>query len=411
MENFPQLYSKERLQQFITKYKDLIQLDPLKEIHCGIIHLDELHIAAQLLHQGELVAFPTETVYGLGANAKNAQAILNIFKAKRRPLSDPLIVHVHDKNNIYTDKPDFLDSFAELFWPGPFTIVLKSTQLETTEILSAGTGSIGIRIPNHKVALELLEKANLPIAAPSANLFTHISPTSAAHVFNDFYDQRVHIIDADRSDNGIESTVIKPLGNELHILRLGSLAKETIIQKIGQSVQLKHFAIKYENKYMQIEENEEELEKELENLQNLDRKNSMEAPGQFLKHYSARINSFIVTFQQINIGQEIDLDLKESVIIDFGQELRNRIVNIDETKYKSLSINYDAKEAMFNLYDSLRWAELQQGAKQILLYDFDTVINQKVQYDENILSIQDKIFRSASGQKIYYKDNKFYLCQ
>lgn len=158
---------------------------------------------------------------------------MNIFKAKKRPLSDPLIVHVHDKNNIYTDKPDFLDSFAELFWPGPFTIVLKSTQLETTEILSAGTGSIGIRIPNHKVALELLEKANLPVAAPSANLFTHISPTSAAHVFNDFYDQRVHIIDAGRSDNGIESTVIKPLGNELHILRLGSLAKETIMKKIG----------------------------------------------------------------------------------------------------------------------------------------------------------------------------------
>lgn len=101
--------------------------------------------------------------------------------------------------------------------------------METTEILSAGTSSIGIRIPNNPIALELLQKANLPVAAPSANLFTHISPTSAAHVFNDFYDQRVHIIDAGRSNNGIESTVIKPINNELHILRLGSLARETIL--------------------------------------------------------------------------------------------------------------------------------------------------------------------------------------
>lgn len=101
--------------------------------------------------------------------------------------------------------------------------------------MSAGTGSIGIRIPNNPVALELLEKADLPVAAPSANLFTHISPTSPAHVFNDFYDQKVHIIDAGRCENGIESTVIKPIGNELHILRLGSLARDTILKKLISS--------------------------------------------------------------------------------------------------------------------------------------------------------------------------------
>lgn len=132
MDSFQQIYSKQRIQDFISKYGPSINIDQTKPILCGIINTDELHIAgnftfipAQLLRSGELVAFPTETVYGLGANALIADSVLRIFKTKKRPLTDPLIVHVHDKDNIYTHKPGYVDAFARIFWPGPFTLVLK----------------------------------------------------------------------------------------------------------------------------------------------------------------------------------------------------------------------------------------------------------------------------------------------
>ncbi|KAM3132831.1 hypothetical protein pb186bvf_014979 [Paramecium bursaria] len=403
MQNYDHIYSKERIDSFISKYKDQVNIDPTKQIKCGIINIDEINIAVDLIQKGYLVAFPTETVYGLGANALNPDAILSIFSTKRRPLTDPLIVHVHSTDNIYTDKPPIVDILAKHFWPGPFTIVLKSTRLETTSLLSANTGSIGIRIPNNYIALQLLQLSNLPIAAPSANLFTHISPTSPIHVFNDFYDQLVHIIDGPRCQEGIESTIVKPLNNQLQILRLGSLAKDKLNSVIQQIPELQHFQIIYERKIVKEEDLEEKPE--------LKRKgSSMEAPGQLLKHYSANINTYLLTFEQQGQYKEpFEIIEEQTIIVDFGNYIRKQLPN-SKARFIQLSETCDAKEAMYNLYDTLRWAEIQPNANIILLFDFERIALLETTNDEYLITIADKTFRSASGLRILYEqENKFSL--
>ncbi len=133
---------------------------------------------------GGLVAFPTETVYGLGANALDADAVARIFAAKRRPLASPLIVHVDSEamaRTLTADWPERAQRLAKRFWPGPLTLVLKKAEV-VPDVVTAGLDSVGIRVPSHPVALELIRRAGVPIAAPSANRFTEISPTSAAHV-------------------------------------------------------------------------------------------------------------------------------------------------------------------------------------------------------------------------------------
>lgn len=142
-------------------------------------------LAAKAIQDGKLVAFPTETVYGLGANARNADACLQIFKSKQRPLTDPLIAHVHDAEIAldYINESDKVkQTFQELgaiYWPGPLTLVTKANLDLIPMLITANTGYIGIRVPNHPVALELLKQTGLPIAAPSANKFGHVSPTKA----------------------------------------------------------------------------------------------------------------------------------------------------------------------------------------------------------------------------------------
>lgn len=162
---------------------------------------DDLAQAGELIRSGRLVSFPTETVYGLGANALDEAAVRSIFATKKRPLTDPVIVHV--------DKPEdglqFIDisegvrriySFlGATFWPGPLTLILRANFSIIPRVVTANTDFVGIRCPNHPIARALIRAANRPIAAPSANLFAHVSPTSAVHVFNDFYDQAIHILD------------------------------------------------------------------------------------------------------------------------------------------------------------------------------------------------------------------------
>jgi tRNA threonylcarbamoyl adenosine modification protein (Sua5/YciO/YrdC/YwlC family) len=226
-----------RIEAFLARYPGQVCKDyDSTRLKCGIITLDELQLAgtlsllfvAQLLRDGELVAFPTETVYGLGANALNADAVTNIFRTKRRPLTDPVIVHLHNPAIItkYVSDCTHLDLGLQ-FWPGPFTLVLKYRllkilranleTLQTTQLLSASTGFVGFRVPHNDVALKLLELSGVPVGAPSANIFSHVSPTSPIHVFNDFYDQRVFIIDGPQCQNGIESTVAKVVDVSTHL--------------------------------------------------------------------------------------------------------------------------------------------------------------------------------------------------
>jgi L-threonylcarbamoyladenylate synthase len=186
--------------------------------------------AAELIRAGALVAFPTETVYGLGANALDACAVAKIYDLKGRPRTSPLIVHVASidmAKNLASDWPPIADDLAQRHWPGPLTIVVsKSSQIP--DIVTAGLPTVGLRMPADPIALELIRQAGVPIAAPSANRFMHLSPTRPEHVFEEFGDA-VPILEGAPSKVGIESTVVSVVNGRLELLRPGmiSIAAET----------------------------------------------------------------------------------------------------------------------------------------------------------------------------------------
>jgi len=187
--------------------------------------------AAALIRAGKLVAFPTETVYGLGANALNAAAVARIFAAKRRPRSSPLIVHVDSvemARGLAATWPAAADLLARRYWPGPLTMVLPKRP-EIPDIVTAGLPTVGLRMPAHLMALELIRAAGVPIAAPSANVFTELSPTTAGHVPEALADG---VIDGGPARVGIESTVLSLAGDPV-LLRPGVIPLPEIEALIG----------------------------------------------------------------------------------------------------------------------------------------------------------------------------------
>ena len=179
--------------------------------------------AVAILRSGGLVTFPTETVYGLGANALDAKAVLKIFELKGRPSTSPLIVHVASiaqARDLAMEWPDAAERLATEYWPGPLTLVVPKKSIVPDEV-TAGLPTVGLRIPRHPVALELLQAVNLPIAAPSANRFTQLSPTTAQHVREAFGESTPFLLDGGPCEVGIESTVIAVTKDGLEILRLG----------------------------------------------------------------------------------------------------------------------------------------------------------------------------------------------
>jgi L-threonylcarbamoyladenylate synthase len=196
---------------------------------------DELARAAQIIRQGGLVAFPTETVYGLGANALDPEAIARIYQVKRRPLASPLIVHVSDEamaRTLTADWPEAAHILARRFWPGPLTLVLKKAEI-VPDLVTAGLDSVAVRVPHHRVALELIRRAGVPIAAPSANRFTEISPTTAAHVRNSLGDTVDMILDGGPTEVGIESTVASLRRDPPIVLRPGMISQQELEEATG----------------------------------------------------------------------------------------------------------------------------------------------------------------------------------
>ncbi len=192
--------------------------------------------AAQALARGEIVAFPTETVYGLGANALDARAVARVFAAKERPRFNPLIVHVPGlaEAATYAVINDTARILAEAFWPGPLSLVLaKRPSCGIAELVSAGLDTIALRAPAHPVAQALLAAAKLPIAAPSANRSGRISPTNAAHVEAELGELPAMILDGGPCALGIESTVISVVGDAPALLRPGALPREAIERVLG----------------------------------------------------------------------------------------------------------------------------------------------------------------------------------
>ena len=191
--------------------------------------------AVAILRRGGLVAFPTETVYGLGADATDPLAVRRIFAAKGRPSTNPLIVHVASATlaqRYATAWPAAADRLAAAFWPGPLTIVLPREATIADEV-SAGRGTVGLRVPNHPVALELLAAFDGPVAAPSANRANHVSPTTADHVRSELGDRVDLILDGGPCAVGIESTVVDLTGDRPALLRPGGVSREQLEAVVG----------------------------------------------------------------------------------------------------------------------------------------------------------------------------------
>lgn len=191
--------------------------------------------AAAIIREGGLVAFPTETVYGLGSDALNPMAVAKIFEVKNRPSFDPIIVHI-DKTTwmkkLCTSMDERAKKLMKKFWPGPLTIVLPKTEL-VPDIVTAGLPTVAVRMPAHSVALKLIKEAKTPIAAPSANPFGYLSPTTANHVREQLGDKVDLILDGGKCPIGVESTVIDLTGAEPALLRPGGLPVEEIEKIIG----------------------------------------------------------------------------------------------------------------------------------------------------------------------------------
>lgn len=196
----------------------------------------DVDMAREALMKDEIISIPTETVYGLAGNAFSETAVRKIFALKERPLFNPLIVHIGSVDylsRVARDIPDTAVQLAKAFWPGPLTLVLKK-QAAVPDLVTAGKDTVAVRIPNHPLTLKLLDQLNFPLAAPSANPFSSISPTSAAHVEAYFGEKLQVILDGGPCQRGIESTIIGFENGEPIIYRLGSLSLDDIEAVIGQ---------------------------------------------------------------------------------------------------------------------------------------------------------------------------------
>ena len=206
------------------------------------IGVDVAH-AARLLREGKLVSFATETVYGLGANALDVNAVARVFAVKNRPHFDPLIVHIAERAwlpRLVTSWPEVAERLATKFWPGPLTLVLPKTVL-VPDLVTSGLPSVAVRMPSHPLALELLRLADVPVAAPSANPFGQLSPTRAEHVADRLGDQIDYLLDGGPCSVGVESTVLLlESDGTVRLLRPGGVALEEIEALIGPLSQRSH---------------------------------------------------------------------------------------------------------------------------------------------------------------------------
>lgn len=230
----------------------------------------DISAGADLIRNGELVAFATETVYGLGANALNSEAVAQIFEVKQRPHFDPLIVHIANISQLHEltfGLSKQAEKLAEQFWPGPLTLVVPKKKI-IPDLVTAGLESVAIRIPAHPVARQLLEAAKLPIAAPSANKFGCLSPTLASHVVEQLGSEIKLILDGGPCTIGVESTVMQCIGDTPVLLRPGGISLEEIETCIGQV--------------------------RLAKIEDYAETNSLLSPGLLPRHYAPRTRLFIV---------------------------------------------------------------------------------------------------------------------
>lgn len=251
------------------------------------IDTDKLIYASEILKSGGLVAFPTETVYGLGANALDSEAVNNIFKAKGRPQDNPLIVHISENKALESLCLEVLpevQNLIEKFWPGPLTLIFEKSPI-IPDIITAGLKTVAVRMPSHPIALALIENSGVPIAAPSANSSGKPSPTLAKHVIEDLFGKIDLIIDGGASDVGLESTVLDIVATPPMILRPGAVTLEELKLELGEVKLSPQFAIK-------------------SNIGNANI--APKSPGTKYKHYSPKGELFVFEGKQNDIIDKIN---------------------------------------------------------------------------------------------------------
>lgn len=279
---------------------------------------NNINKAVEILNREELVAIPTETVYGLAANVFSTKAIRKIYEVKQRPLFNPLIVHIHSIDqllDITSEFPEKAKLLAEAFWPGPLTLVLKKKN-NFPDIITAGKDTVAVRIPNHPITLQLLKELTFPLAAPSANPFNRISPTKALHVENYFRDSIAMVLEGGECKNGLESTIIGFIDNEPILYRLGAISIEQIENIVGK--------IKIDNK----------------------KSEAPNAPGMLAKHYSPQTKMCLTHDIEKSLNSNKDKTLG---IISFSKSITSSNIKHLEV----LSPTGDLKEAASNLYNAL----------------------------------------------------------
>ena len=304
--------------------------------------------AARLLNNEELVAIPTETVYGLAGNIYSEKAINAIFKTKQRPKFNPLIVHIPNVeylDNIVEYIPEKARLLADAFWPGPITLVLKKKN-EIPDLITAEKSTVAVRVPNHPVTLELLRQLDFPLAAPSANPFNRISPTTAKHVEDYFINDLKMVLDGGPCQSGIESTIIGFEKDEPIIYRLGSTPIEAIENVVGK--------ISIKNK------------KEV----------APDAPGMLERHYAPTTKTILTD----NLQKAIQQFQGKRI----GLLVYNDISNDDAIDYKIvLSEEKNLQEAASKLYDALHQLDRQNLdiiiAERLPDYDLGKSINDRLQ--------------------------------
>lgn len=356
-----------------------------------------LKLCAEEIKNGKLVSFPTETVYGLGANALNVEAVKKIFEYKGRPLSDPLIVHVTSTEmalslvDVDKNTEELFLILAKKYWPGPLTIILKANYKILNPIITANTGYVGIRFPNHNIADKLITYSNLPIAAPSANKFCHISPVNPIHVFQDFHEFPIKIIDGGITNFCMESTVIKIVNDDKKIViyRMGAISPNQLQSFLQSTQEFKHFEVEVINR-TSTKKTEEIKE---ENKDNFNKE--QEAPGQFLKHYSPLLDTFVIEERDNCSCSLSENEFKYTVLLDFNGKMKEKFGNIFGF-YKDLSLNGSEDEVMHNLYDYLRWAESMNNAKKILICDLEIYMKES----QHLETFVDRIKKASSSKRI-----------
>jgi L-threonylcarbamoyladenylate synthase len=307
----------------------------------------EIKQAAKCIKEGELVIFPTETVYGLGADAFNPEAVSKIYEAKGRPKDNPLIVHISNYeqlDNLGEDIPDIAMTLCQHFWPGPLTIVIKRKK-SVSSTVSAGGDTIAVRMPSHQVIKKLIDLSNTPIAAPSANLSGKVSPTDDKYVSKEIVEKACAFIRDGQCNYGVESTVVNCTGSNIEILRPGSITLEqlkSVMNKSGQEVYRKTLGNNYK----------------------------ILSPGTTYKHYAPETKLLLINRDKIlNYLESLNKSEQANTAILATEEVLSQLPENMMAKTIPLGTDRDLNEVARNLFANLNKID-EVGISRAVIHEF-----------------------------------------